>query len=215
MGMPQDSSPEALRSPKVLKSYLAKIQDATKAPSLAAFSAFPTKTGFTGQDRGEHIVLLLRQHPAVLLPRIFVVVFMLLLLLIALLITGIFEVEFTGGDVVFAFGVVLLWVILAITSAVVTLFKWFFNVNIVTTQRIIDIDFDQLFNHRVSEAQLEKIEDVSHSAVGPWAVIFDYGSVYIQTAAEQREFEFKNIPRPRDVQDTINDLLELKQDSNG
>lgn len=213
--MPTDSSAEALRSPKVLKSYLARIQDATKASSLAAFSAFPPQTGFSGQDRGEHIVLLLRQHPGVLIPRVFVIIFMFILPVLVLPFLSVFEMEIAARDVVFGFGLMLLWVMLAITYAVITLFKWFFNVNIVTTERIIDIDFDHLFDHRVSEAQLEKIEDVSHSAVGMWAVIFDYGSVFIQTAAQQREFEFRNIPRPRDVQDTINDLLELKQARNG
>jgi hypothetical protein len=42
--------------------------------------------------------------------------------------------------------------------------------------------------------------------------IFDFGSVYIQTAAAQPEFVFEFVPRPREVQDTLLDLLELKQE---
>jgi hypothetical protein len=41
--------------------------------------------------------------------------------------------------------------------------------------------------------------------------IFDYGDVYIQTAGEKPEFEFKGVPRPRDIQDTLFDLMEMKQ----
>ena len=38
-------------------------------------------------------------------------------------------------------------------------------------------------------------------------VIFNYGSVYIQTSAEKREFEFENIPNPAKVRDIISDLV--------
>jgi len=213
--MSTNSSAATLRSAKSLKSYLARISDATKAKSLASFAAFPEKTGFTGQDRDEHIVLLLRQHPAVYIPQVLIVIGMLLIPLLILPLLKLLEVDLGAGDAFFGLGIVILWIMIAVSFVMVNFFKWFFNVYIVTTQRIIDIDFDNLFSHRVSEAQLEKIEDVSHTSVGMWAVIFDYGSVYIQTAAEQREFEFTNVPRPRDVQDTINDLLELKQSANG
>ena len=213
--MPTNSSSETLRSPTALKSYLARIKDATKASSLASFAAFPPKTEFSGQDRGEHIVLLLRQHPAVFIPQVFIIILMIILPALVIPIAGLLDFEITAGDTAFALGVMVLWIMLTLSVAAVTIFKWFFNVNIVTNEKIVDIDFDRLFDHRVSEAQLEKIEDVSHSTVGMWAVIFDFGTVYIQTAAEQREFEFINIPRPRDVQDTIDDLLELKQARNG
>jgi hypothetical protein len=100
------------------------------------------------------------------------------------------------------------------TFIIVTFFKWFFNVNIITTERIVDIDFDKIFYHNVAETQLERVEDVSHRPGGVWASFFDFGTVYVQTAGEQREFEFKDVPRPRDIQDTILDLLELKQRRN-
>jgi hypothetical protein len=45
----------------------------------------------------------------------------------------------------------------------------------------------------------------------PLASIFDYGNLYVQTAGAKNEFDFCNIPRPRDVQDTILDLRELRR----
>lgn len=83
--------------------------------------------------------------------------------------------------------------------------------SIITDQRIVDVDFSNVLFHRFSEAQLEQIEDVTHTVAGIWGSIFDYGTVYIQTAGSKPEFEFINIPRPRDVQDTLLDLLEMKQ----
>lgn len=203
-----------LKSPKALKSYLARIEDASEASSLASFASFPKETEFAGQDRGENIILLIRQHPVVFIPQLLIAVLMIIVPVLVSPVINLLNVELTAGDKIFGMGLLVLWALLTVSLIAVTFFKWYFNVNIVTNERIVDIDFDKLFDHRVSEAQLEKIEDVSHSAVGMWAIIFDYGSVYVQTAAEQREFEFKRIPRPRDVQDTINDLLELKQSRN-
>ena len=57
-----------------------------------------------------------------------------------------------------------------------------------------------------------RIEDVSHTTIGIIGSIFDIGTVYIQTAGAKAEIEFQNIPRPRDVQDILYDLLELKQE---
>ena len=73
----------------------------------------------------------------------------------------------------------------------------------------MDIDFNNIFYHKFAECSIEKIEDISHVPAGIWATVFDFGTVHIQTAAEQREFEFQNVPRPRDIQDTLNDLLKL------
>lgn len=213
--MPQKPAYGTLKSPALLKSYLTRISDASGVKKMASFAAFPRETSFLGQDRGEHIVLLLRQHLAVFIPKILTAVVMLLVTVFIVPVVNMLGIDVDTGDTVFGFGILILWVMVTISYLAVSFFKWFYNVNIVTNQRIIDIDFDQLFNHRVSEAQLEKIEDVSHSTVGMWSVIFDFGDVYIQTAAEQREFEFKNVPRPRDVQDTINDLLELVQTPDG
>jgi hypothetical protein len=212
--MPRTTSKKSvatLKSLTALKKYLSQIKDAATPRPLSAFTAFPKSTRFDGQDADEHIVLLLRQHPAVFIPRAIIVLGMLLLPFFILPLLSAVDVKIGGGDALFAAGVIILWVMVTMSVVFITFFLWYFNVSIVTNERIVDIDFTQLFDHRVSECQLEKIEDVTHSSLGMWAVIFDYGTVYIQTAAEQREFDIINVPRPRDVQDTINDLLELIQ----
>ena len=65
--------------------------------------------------------------------------------------------------------------------------------------------------HSMSEAQLEKIEDVTHKQLGILGSFFDVGSVYIQTAGTAQNIEFTNVPRPRDIQDILIDMLESKQ----
>lgn len=199
------------RSMPRTKSYEAKISDAKGASPLAAFAAYPEQVAFDGQDRGEEIVLLVRQHPVVLVPKFFILLILFVLPIVVLALIGSTDLQITVGDIAFGVGLAIFWALLMMSICAYNFFQWFYNVNIVTTERIVDVNFEKLFYHKVSECQLEKIEDVSHSPVGIWAAVFDYGSVYIQTAAEKREFEFKNVPRPRDIQDTILDLLELKQ----
>lgn len=208
---PAGINPSTTVSRQHTKSFFGKIADARGASTLSSFSAFPERVQFEGQDAGEKIVLLIRQDPAVLIPKILLILGLLLVPFLAVLFVITSGTEIGAGDVAFGMGVTVVWAMFIITLIAGTFFKWFFTVNIVTSERIFDIDFLSHANHKVAECQLEKVEDVSHAPVGMWATLFDYGTVFVQTAGEQREFEFDNVPRPRDVQDTILDLLELKQ----
>ncbi len=193
-----------------LKALMPQIQDATEPKHLASFTAFPEKITFDTQSPEEKIVLFLRQHPIVLLPKIALALLIFVLPLIVIPIVKATGYDIGFSQMSFGLGLAVLWAMIIISICATSFFMWYFTVSIVTTERIVDINFDKIYTHDVSECLLEKIEDVSHKPAGMWAAIFDYGNVYIQTAAEQREFEFLNVPRPRDVQDTILDLLEWK-----
>jgi hypothetical protein len=190
---------------KAKKSFVARLADDVNNRSTAAFCAFPPGVSFMGQDEGEHVVLLVRQHLAVLIPK-FILIF--LTLLSPLLF---FKTVVEMSSVLVALGMALLILLIAFTMAADTFFKWFYGVNIVTDQRIVDVDFNNVLYHKVSEAQLERIEDVSHAPAGLFSAIFDYGDVYIQTASSKPEFDFNKVPKPREIQDTLLDLLEMKQ----
>jgi len=192
------------------KSFVRRIEPDMNKSLLRSFSAFPRGVVFDGQDEGEHIVLLVRQHIAVFLPKIFVALSFIFLPPLFFTVLGSFGDSISLG---FAFnmGVSIVFFLIGITFLVDLFFKWFFSVNIITDERVVDVDFSNVLVHRVSEAQLEKIEDVSHTHKGVLGTMFDFGTVFIQTAAANPEFDFNNVPRPRDVQDTLLDMLELKQ----
>jgi hypothetical protein len=84
---------------------------------------------------------------------------------------------------------------------------WYFNVYIVTDQRVIDYDFYSLLSKRVAEAKIDRIEDVTYHMDGVLRSVFNFGSVYIQTAAEQREFDFIDVPQPDMVVRLLNQLM--------
>ncbi|MBD3328984.1 hypothetical protein GF357_00615 [Candidatus Dojkabacteria bacterium] len=196
-------------SPYSKKSFIAKISDSTNRREPATFSAFPRGIGFSGQDVGEEIVLVLRRHPITLFTY-FTTAFTILVVgvLAYVLAPEFFLIE----NIELLSITILLGTIILVSSVIFDTFvKWFYEVSIITTQRIVNVSFDTVAFHNVAEAQLEKVEDVYHEAPGLWSTVFDYGDVFIQTASAQPEFKLAAVPRPRDVQDTIFDLLELKQ----
>ena len=52
-----------------------------------------------------------------------------------------------------------------------------FNVYIVTDERIIDIDFYNLIYKEVSDANIDKIQDVTYKMGGVVRTLFNYGDV--------------------------------------
>ena len=100
---------------------------------------------------------------------------------------------------------IIVWYLIVVGYALERYITWYFNIYIVTNKRLIDVDFKPLFIKRVSETNYEKIEDTSYQLSNFIQTIFNYGCVYVQTAAEKREFEFNNVPNPAKVQDVISD----------
>ncbi|MEA3356932.1 MAG: hypothetical protein U9Q67_00650 [Patescibacteria group bacterium] len=191
-----------------LKKHLSRISDSPKSKILPTFLPFPKDIQFDGQDRGEQVVLVIRQHPVYFISHAAKAIG------VAITIVALAMLMRTPGmdiSVSLSLAISILGIMIGVSVLVTAFLKWYFSVNIVTDERILDVDFTRVFAHRVSECQLENIEDVSHSSIGLWSTIFDFGSVFIQTAAEQREFDFLKVPRPRDIQDTILDLSELVQ----
>lgn len=187
---------------KLNKSFLEHLQDSNSD----FFMAFPKGLTFHGKEKNENVVLIVRTHWIVYLP--YVAIALLLLSFPFLLKLVIFELETNATVMVALFFSCLS---LSMSVLVYAFVKWFYNVNIITDQRVIDLDFTTLVSHTMSEARLEKIEDVTHKQLGVLGSLFDIGTVYVQTAGSTAEIEFDNIPRPRDVQDILYDLLESKE----
>lgn len=90
--------------------------------------------------------------------------------------------------------------------------NWFFNIYIITNKRIFDLDFVGFLYKNTSEAPLTSIEDVTSTVSGTLRFLFNYGSVYVQTAAERREFEFHDVSDPAKVRDLISDIVSNLRD---
>ena len=95
----------------------------------------------------------------------------------------------------------LLW-----TLFFLTWIDYYFDVWIITTKRIINIEQRGLFSREISELNFDKIQDVSTEVLGILPTFLNYGDVQIQTAAEQEKFLFRKIPNPYEVKDLLMNL---------
>lgn len=171
-----------------------------------SFISFPRELKFHGKEKEENVILIVRSHWIAYVPTLFFAIFVLILPFLLTLLIPSFSTNLT-----MLIALIITATLICLGLIVSTFVKWFYTVHIITDQRVLDLDFASVLNHSMSEAQLEKIEDITHKQLGVIGSLFDIGSVYIQTAGANAEIEFQNIPRPRDVQDILIDLLELKQ----
>ena len=165
------------------------------------------KFHFKGQKPEEKILLVLHRHWFDILSQFFVVFAMLLLLigsfiLIPRFYPQIFETLDSNifsflGNTLFMFT----WMIFFLVWI-----DYYFDVWIVTDQRIVNIEQKGLFARVVSELELEKIQDITTDVKGMISTILNYGDLQVQTAAEQERFLFHNIPDPYKVKSIIMNL---------
>jgi hypothetical protein len=101
----------------------------------------------------------------------------------------------------------MLWYILVAGYALESFLIWYYNVYLVTNQRLVDVDFIGLLQYSSSEAELHQVQDVEHRQMGLWQLLFDYGNVAVQTAGTHQNLLFEKVPKPHRVADIITDLL--------
>jgi uncharacterized membrane protein YdbT with pleckstrin-like domain len=99
-----------------------------------------------------------------------------------------------------------LWYLLLIAYIFENFISWFYQVFIITDERIIDINFTNLIYKELSEAKIDNIEDVTYRQGGVLRAAFNFGDVVMQTAGAQREFMIEGVPEPNRVVKIMNEL---------
>ena len=168
---------------------------------LSAYMIKP-KIHFETQDREEKVVLLLRRHVITNFRWILLVAF-----LSALPAFFEFFPLFGSFPARFQMIVVAMWYLFNVAYIFEHFLSWYYNVYIITDERIIDVDFYSLIYKKVSETKIDNIQDVTFVTGGALRTLFDYGTVYIQTAGEMREFDFEEVPHPDRVAKVLNELI--------
>ena len=169
-----------------------------------------TKYYLPHATKDEKVILLLRRHWSVLVLKLLVWV-----------IVGVLPVAFYLFDPeVFSKALAneVLQTICLLLLSVYYLYVWLFifysfidyylDTWIVTDRRIINIEQKGLFAREASEQKLFRIQDVTSELRGMLPTFLNFGTVYIQTAAEEPRFVFKQIPDPTRVAQTIIKLVE-------
>ncbi|NMC36592.1 PH domain-containing protein [Candidatus Beckwithbacteria bacterium] len=192
------SQPQSQQILKDIQSELVKIQTGV----LSGFKTFPTKVKFETQEDQEKIILLLRRHFITNVSWIVTSFIMVLAPFIAPYL-GILSFLPTRFQLV----TFMFWYLFVIAYILENFLSWYFNVYIITDERVVDVDFYSLVYKRISDCKIDKIEDVTFTQGGLLQSVFNYGWINIQTAAEITEFEFEAVPRPAQVVKVLNQLL--------
>ncbi len=199
-----DFSEAAPRPKRHIDDYSEVLRTTPQAPhNFLAFAAKPEKVFFDTQMSDERVLLLLRRHPVTQVPWILSAI---VLAMIPFVVSAVFPgLSFLPGRYIFAATVG--WYALVFSFVLESFLMWFFNVYIITDERVIDVDFNSLIYKNISSAKLDNIEDITATTGGAIRSIFDFGTIKIQTAAANTEFEFEDVPHPGKVQSLLNELL--------
>jgi len=169
--------------------------------AVSAFNYYPGKVNFIGADSKEHIILLLRKHPITNLGWIITVI---LMALAPLFLSYFVPVDRLPDN--YQLIALMFWYLITLGFAVEKFINWFFNVNIVTDERVFDVDFVHLIYREITDANLDQIQDVTTQVGGVIRTMFNFGNVMVQTAAEIPQIEFISVPKPDVVAQILREL---------
>src|SRR3990167_10711789 len=162
---------------------------------------------FDTQEDSEKVYLLLRSHPFTQIGWILSSIFFFVLLFVL----NLFLQSFLDSGQILIIN--LFFIVFILSYIWFNILSWYFNVGIITNKRVIDIDLHAVIYKEISDAQLGKIEDITVKSGGYLQSLFDYGSIFIQTAGAAVNIEFNNVPHPTDAVQVINNLLSKKHGS--
>lgn len=182
----------------------------TRMRPLTSFAVNPQGVRFETQQEEEKVILFLRQHFVVLI----VPIFLTILMFLAPTVVFPFLLKFLNLPVAIPVRYIIVgtvfWYLATFGFALANLLYWFFNIYIVTNERVVDIDFMYLLYKDFSQAELNKIQDISYATGGILATIFDFGNVHIETAGEVPNLMFERVPQPKKVVETVRSLSQTE-----
>ncbi|MDD3532289.1 MAG: PH domain-containing protein, partial [Candidatus Shapirobacteria bacterium] len=167
----------------------------------------PKGVRFANKDKDEEALVVLRRHPATNASWVILTIIMFFALSFN------FHFNWLGSlPVSLQLTSNYAWLVLTLLVAWSGFLSWYFNVSVISDKRIVDVDFHDLIYREVSDANLEKIEDVTHNMGGLFGIIFNFGDIYIQTAGAKPQIEFLKVPHPAEVASILRKLREAATD---
>lgn len=158
---------------------------------------------FVTQQEDESIALLLRAHP---ITNIGWIVLTILMILVPSLISASGMLD--GLPFRYRFVGYLTWYLITLVFAFERFLHWYYSIFVVTNERIVDIDFDNIMHRQITAANLNHVEEPIMSTRGFLNTLFQFGNVSVQTAGDVTTIEAINIPYPHRVVNIISRLSE-------
>lgn len=84
--------------------------------------------------------------------------------------------------------------------------NWFYSVNIISSERLLDFEFKELGIKNIVECQLKNIQSVTLKNEGFLSFIFGLSTVQVLTSGDNPNIDFEFIAGGNQIQDLISDL---------
>lgn len=85
----------------------------------------------------------------------------------------------------------------------VTWINYYFDVWVITNERVLNVEQKGLFTRVISEVHLGRVQDVTTKVEGFLPTLLNYGDILVQTAGEEKYFHFRNVGDPDAHKDEI------------
>lgn len=173
------------------------------------FSIFSESSrSFEGQEEGEEVIMLLRRHPFFVTMRLSIYG---LGALVPIFVGLTFIDKLLANHLLLVFMALAgIWQLLIWLGIFYTLTMYTLDVVIVTNFRIIDSEQHGLFNRKISELHIERVQDISVETKGLFVTMLHIGDIIVQTAGSEMHFIFHQIPDPERVKDAIMNIASVK-----
>ncbi len=195
----------------VLPNYnLVRESHTSGIPLFTSFWQNPTGVYFDTQGAHETILIFLRKHFITNVPWLLLTV---TLVVLPFLLQYIVQYIHFNAFSLFLFSQVQLrialtfYLILVFTYAFIKFLGWYYNISLITQERVLDIELDDLVTKTVSATKISLVQDVHYEQTGTLRSFLDYGDVLIQTAAAKDIFVVNSVPKPELVMKIVEDLI--------
>lgn len=170
-----------------------------------------SKLYFPGRQPDETVMMAIRRHPIVIGKRFTAFVLSLLIpFLMSFVIHRYTTLLDTSDSLLNAIAALAtsMYYLIACMAMYHSWVNYYLDLWVVTNERVVSINQVGIFNRKVSELQLDRIQDVSSEVKGFIASIFKYGKVELQTAGREEHFEFTQVP---DAEKVASEILEMHE----
>lgn len=134
---------------------------------------------------GEKILLVVHRHWIIIAWQIISTLILLMLPMLIVVFGSVFETytDLTPLRPFLFFGTTIYWMIV-VAGFFLSWIRYWLDVWIITTERVVAIDQIHLFNRKITEFSLSRVQDVTVSVPNILATFMHYGNITVQTAGE-------------------------------
>jgi hypothetical protein len=173
--------------------------------SLSSILVCPTTFNFTERNKDEDILVVLRPHW-------FANVYWISLAFVLIIAPFFFDTfgikSFLPYNILNL--LLIFWYLFTFAFVIEKFISWYYDLSIITNQRVIDIDVANILDRRFRQAQLRKIQNTSYKILGISQAIFNYGTIRIETAGENPNLVFEHIASPQKIAKLLQNLYRNK-----